>query len=231
MMGIISSGLSADLAVVLLIVLFSLQMWKLHAHYNAHTQVVKWQFLHTHCEYAYAYLQEVMLYWSMGTMTLAAAYLQEKREQSGLTRPQVAARIQSLMPDLSTSESTIWRIERGQQEPSAPLLAAFVHVVDGDIAHIKQLLLSAQATIEDARALARGELTAGERTEAQGLIARYGSEEVRDVVNDMLHEIDQDLNFRGALRAFWEGWQARKKAVPPRIRGRRRAGSRREPPE
>lgn len=88
-------------------------------------------------------------------MVITAEYLQVVRKGRGLTRSQVSARIQALLPALLTSESTVWRIEKGKQEPSAPLLMAFVQAVQGSIEDVKYLLLNTKATPNDARELAQ----------------------------------------------------------------------------
>lgn len=77
------------------------------------------------------------------------AYFFTLREMS---RPRVTR--ETLADMVGTSDVTIGRIERGEQEPKAALLARLVQALQGNIQHVYDLLLKPDATEEDGKRIA-----------------------------------------------------------------------------
>lgn len=75
------------------------------------------------------------------------AYLQRLRQKKEMSRIQLATLV-------GTTETSLWRIESGKQEPRGPLLFALVQAVDGRIEDVQQLLFDDTATRDDADQLA-----------------------------------------------------------------------------
>lgn len=84
-------------------------------------------------------------------MEAIATYLYELRKGQKLSRAKLAAA-------LNTTENTIWRIERKQQEPTGVLLLSLLQSLQGSWGHIQQLLAPG-VTEDEGRRLAREWLT------------------------------------------------------------------------
>lgn len=75
------------------------------------------------------------------------AYLQRLRQKKELSRAQLATLV-------DVTETSLWRIESGKQEPRGTLLFALIKAVDGSSDDVQTLLFGADATVEDAELLA-----------------------------------------------------------------------------
>lgn len=84
-------------------------------------------------------------------MESVVAYLGELRDGQHISRAQLAAM-------LETTEQTIFRIERGQQEPKGGLLVGLVTMLRGSWDEIRRLQLGKDATPDLGRDLARQRL-------------------------------------------------------------------------
>jgi hypothetical protein len=89
-------------------------------------------------------------------------YLQQLRDHARLSRAEVAAQVRELT-GTATNDVQIFRIERGVLDTKGTVLMALAQVVGGNLAHIQQLLLDANATTEQGEALAKAWLAERDR--------------------------------------------------------------------
>jgi transcriptional regulator with XRE-family HTH domain len=75
------------------------------------------------------------------------AYIQRLRQKKDMSRIHLAKLV-------DTTETSLWRIESGKQEPRGPLLFALVQAVEGRIEDVQQLMFDDTATRDDAERLA-----------------------------------------------------------------------------
>ncbi len=121
------------------------------------------------------------------SMSAVAVYLRTVREGRGISRAKIAK-------IAKTSETTVYRIERGDQEPSAPLLMALVDAVGGSIEHVKQLILDKNATANHAQELAKRWLDPRSRAALERRITALPDDQIEqalDVVRQMLRGQNQ----------------------------------------
>lgn len=76
-------------------------------------------------------------------LNAAGAYLRELRKQQGFSQTKLAEMV-------GVTNNTIWRIEKGTQEPQAALIVALLAVLRGSAAHVHALLSNPKATNEEA---------------------------------------------------------------------------------
>ena len=84
-------------------------------------------------------------------MKSVGIYLRELRIAAGLRQEDMAA-------ELSVSKKQIGRWENGEQDPSASSLFRFISLVQGDIYHVAELILSDDSLDERAKLLAQSQL-------------------------------------------------------------------------
>jgi transcriptional regulator with XRE-family HTH domain len=87
-------------------------------------------------------------------MQAAMTYLRVLREARKLSQADIARAAQ-------VESKQVYRWERGESEPSASSLAAFVQAVRGNIEEVMRLILSTDATEDMGRQLARAILEQG----------------------------------------------------------------------
>lgn len=89
-------------------------------------------------------------------MEAVGAYIRALRLRQGLTQSKLAELV-------GVSGNTIWRIEKGRQEPEGIQLAAILTIIKGWIDDVYELLSNALATKLDGKTRAEQLLTEEER--------------------------------------------------------------------
>lgn len=136
-------------------------------------------------------------------MQTAMVYLRTLREARGLSQADVAraAKVES---------KQVYRWERGESEPPASGLAAFVALVAGRAEDVQVLISDPQATIERAQALARRALGPSTEDRIQRLIEQADPAELDRAIAEVRAEIERDAGFLGVLLDLLAGRRARR---------------------
>lgn len=85
--------------------------------------------------------------WGMG-MIAAGAYLRALRDKKGVSQGKLGELI-------GVAGNTIWRIEKGKQEPQGAQMVALLAALDGRLDDMQRLLSDATATADDGERLAQ----------------------------------------------------------------------------
>ena len=85
-------------------------------------------------------------------MTGMGTYIRTLREGQGITRAWVAERV-------GTSDTSVYRIEKGDQAPATVLLIGIVNAIRGSFEDVEELLRNDGAKAEKGKSLAESRLT------------------------------------------------------------------------
>jgi transcriptional regulator with XRE-family HTH domain len=161
-------------------------------------------------------------------MNEAIKYLRELRMARDITQSQVAR-----AADVESKQVSRW--ERGESEPTASSLAAYIAVVGASPQDVQELISDQSATVDEAIALAKRHLAAGQEGQQTSPVPTF-SKMTRDHLDDLIEANDpeelkevvaylrKDATVLHAFRAFLDAFfraseqnadQPRPEATPP----------------
>jgi transcriptional regulator with XRE-family HTH domain len=125
------------------------------------------------------------------------AYLQRLRQKKEMSRIQLATLV-------GTTETSLWRIESGKQEPRGPLLFALVNAVGGRIEDVQKLLLDETATKDDADQLANQAFSQSSNPQEQEEQHRLTYQQLQEKIEQVIrilpdHLLDDLINIVEAM--------------------------------